>query len=334
MSEGTPPQLGVGLSINASRAFRRNSSIHSGSFLCLEIMATISGSSPFLGVLKKYSSGSRNPNLYSSSPSCWMVLSSGIPSPPVAPLALGAGAELLAHPVVALVLELLGELLAARGDDPAVEHDVYPIRFNVSEYPLVVRDDDRAELRPAHLVDAPRDDLQGIDVQPRVGLVQDGEAGLEHEHLQDLVPLLLAAGETLVEIPLGKLGVHLHDGHLLLQEPVHLHGRELLLTHRVDRGAQEVGYRDARHLARILEREEHPQLGPPVGLELEYILTLEGNRTVSHLIAGMPQEHVRERALPRAVGAHDRMDLTLADLEIQALHNLVAIDLNPQILYL
>src|SRR5215211_4802494 len=103
--ERSPPQVGVGLSINASRAFRRNSSIHSGSFLCLEIMATISGSSPFLGVLKKYSSGSRNPNLYSSSPSCWMVLSSGITSPPVAPLALGAGAELLAHPVVAPLLQ-------------------------------------------------------------------------------------------------------------------------------------------------------------------------------------------------------------------------------------
>src|SRR3712207_7942606 len=47
-------------------------------------------------------------------------------------------------------------------------------------------------------------------------------SGLEHEHLQDLVPLLLASGEALVEVPLGELGVHLHDGHLLLQEPVHL----------------------------------------------------------------------------------------------------------------
>src|SRR5919202_3652397 len=109
--ERSPPQVGVGFSMNASRASRRNSSIHWGSLLCLEIMATISGSRPFLGVLKKYSSGSLNPYLYSSSPSSWMVLSWGIGSPPLAPLALGAGAELLAHPVVALLLELLGELL-------------------------------------------------------------------------------------------------------------------------------------------------------------------------------------------------------------------------------
>src|ERR671911_1737571 len=135
-----PPHCGVGFSWNDLRAFKRNSSIHSGSFLCLEIMATISGSIPFLGVLKKYSSGSLNPYLYVSSPSSWMVLSSGIPFPP---LALGAGAELLPHPVVAPVLELVGELPAARGHQPAVEHNVYPIRLNVPEDPLVVRDDDR-----------------------------------------------------------------------------------------------------------------------------------------------------------------------------------------------
>src|SRR5918998_3942451 len=274
--ERSPPHWGVGLSMNASRAFRRNSSIHSGSFLCLEIMATISGSSPLRGVLKKYSSGSRNPNLYSSSPSSWMVLSSGIPSPFVAPLALGAGAELLAHPVVALILQRLGELLAAGGHKPAVEHDVNVVGLDVPEYPLVVRDNDRGEIRAAHLVDAPGDDLQGVDVEPRVGLVQYRERGLEHEELQDLVALLLAAGEALVEIALGELGVHPHHRHLLLQELVHLHGRELLLANRVDRGAQEVGDGDPGHLARVLEVEKDAHLGPLVRLELQHVLALEG----------------------------------------------------------
>jgi hypothetical protein len=48
----------------------------------------------------------------------------------------------------------------------------------------------------------------------------------------------------------------------------------------------------------------------------------------------MPHEHVRQRALPRAVGPHDRVNLTYADLKIQPLHDLVAVDLNPQIFYL
>src|SRR3954449_5149525 len=142
----SPPQVGVGLSINASRASRRNSSIHSGSFLCLEIMATISGSMPFLGVLKKYSSGSRKPYLYSSSPSSWMVLSSGMC---FLPLALGASAELLAHPLIALVLEFVCQILAAAGHDPPVEHDVDAVRLDVPQNPLIVRDDDRRKVRPA-----------------------------------------------------------------------------------------------------------------------------------------------------------------------------------------
>src|SRR5918995_1151264 len=272
-SERSPPQVGVGLSRKASSALRRNSSIHSGSFLCLEIMATISGSIPFLGVLKKYSSGSLNPYLYVSSPSSWMVLSSGIPSPP---LALGAGAELLPHPVVAPVLELVGELPAARGHQPAVEH----------------------------------------------------------KHLQDLVALLLAAGEPFIQVPLSERGVHPHDMHLLLQEPVHLHGRELLFAHRVDGGTKEVGHRDAGNLARVLEREEHPHLGSLVGFKLQDVLALEGYRALGNLVARMPHQHVRERALPRAVRAHDRVDLALPDLEVQTLDDLVAVDLNVQILYL
>src|SRR5215211_3096678 len=250
-----PPHCGVGFSRNDSSAFSLNSSIHSGSSLCLEIMATISGSIPFLGVLKKYSSGSWKPYLYSSSPSSWMVLSSGICSTPS--LALSARAELLAHPLVALVLEIHRQLLAAAGHDTPVEHDVDVIRLDVPQNPLIVRDDYGRKLGAPQFVYALRHDLQGVDVEPGVRLVHDGERGLEHEHLQDLVPLFLATGEALVQIPLGELGVHLHDAHLLLQEPVHLHGRELFFAHGVDRGSEEVGHRDAGNLARVLEGEEH-----------------------------------------------------------------------------
>src|SRR5215210_1149177 len=159
-----PPHCGVGFSWNDLRAFRRNSSIHSGSFLCLEIMATISGSILSLEVLKKYSSGSRKPSLYSSRPSSWMVLSSGISSIPS--LALRARAELLAHPLVALILEIQRQLLAAAGHEPTVEHDVDVVRLDVPQNPLIVRDDDRGEFGPAQLVYAPGDDLQRVDVEP------------------------------------------------------------------------------------------------------------------------------------------------------------------------
>src|SRR5215208_1782477 len=249
-------------------------------------------------------------------------------------LALRPGAELLAHPVIALLFQIVGELLATRGHEPPVQHHVDPVRLDVPEYPLVVGDDDRRELRPLHLVDTLRHDLQGVNVQARVSLVHDGEFGVEHEHLQDLVPLFLAAGEALVEVPLGEPRVHLHDAHLLLEEPVHLHRRKLILAHGVDRGPEEVGHGDARYLARVLECEEHAELGPLVRLQLEDVLALERYGAFGHLVTRMAHEHVGERALPRAVRAHDRVYLTLANLEIQALHYLLTADLYLKIFYL
>src|SRR3712207_6155107 len=89
-----------------------------------------------------------------------------------------------------------------------------------------------------------------------------------------------------------------------------------------------------RSLAGVLEGEEHAELGPLVRLHLEHVLVLERHRAARHLVARMAHEDVRARALPGAVGAHDRVDLTLADLEIQALYDLLPVDLGPQVLYL
>src|SRR6202035_1164612 len=65
----------------------------------------------------------------------------------------------------------------------------------------------RAVLAP-HRVHAPANHAQCVDVEAGVGLVQHGHAGLEQCHLQDLVALLLAAAEPLVEVATGKRFVH------------------------------------------------------------------------------------------------------------------------------
>ena len=53
-------------------------------------------------------------------------------------------------------------------------------------------------------IDAIGHDLEGIDVQTRVGLVQDGDLGLEELELQDLVSLLLASRKALIDAALGE----------------------------------------------------------------------------------------------------------------------------------
>ena len=42
--------------------------------------------------------------------------------------------------------------------------------------------------------------LDGVDVELGVGLVEDGDLGPEHGHLEDLDPLFLAAREALVDV--------------------------------------------------------------------------------------------------------------------------------------
>ena len=110
---------------------------------------------------------------------------------------------------VALVLEPQGEVLAAALDDPALGQDVDDVRGDVVEQPLVVGDQQDAEVRVEHRVDALGDDPQRVDVEARVGLVEDRHLRLEDRHLEHLEALLLAAAEALVDVARGEGLVHL-----------------------------------------------------------------------------------------------------------------------------
>ena len=76
---------------------------------------------------------------------------------------------------------------------------MHEVRHDVVEQPLVVRDDEHRVLLAAQRVHAVGDDAQRVDVEAGVGLVEDGELRIEHRHLEDLVALLLAAGEAFVD---------------------------------------------------------------------------------------------------------------------------------------
>ena len=102
------------------------------------------------------------------------------------------------------------------------------VGHDVVQQPLVVRDDqDRPVLAPQG-VDAVGDDAQGVDVQAGVGLVEDAQLRLQHRHLEDLVALLLAAGEALVDRPLEQVLVDVQDLQLLLDELEEVRGVEFL----------------------------------------------------------------------------------------------------------
>src|SRR5690606_9274033 len=107
--------------------------------------------------------------------------------------------------VVALFLEPLGELGAALLGDLAVDEDVHEVGLDVPQDARVVRDEHDARVgRLAHAVDTLGHDAQRVDVEARVGLVEDRELGLEQLELEDLVALLLTAREALVDRARGE----------------------------------------------------------------------------------------------------------------------------------
>ena len=92
---------------------------------------------------------------------------------------------------------------------PAGE-DVDVVGLDVAQDARVVGHQQGADLAVlTDAVDALGDLAQRVDVEAGVGLVEDRDLRLEQLQLEDLVALLLAAGEALVHVALGEGRVHL-----------------------------------------------------------------------------------------------------------------------------
>jgi len=182
----------------------------------------------------------------------------------------------------------------------------------------------------AELFDAVGDDLEGVDVEAGVGLVEDGELRLEHRHLEDLVALLLAAGEAFVDRALEERLVEFDHLDLLSHEREEVHGVELLLAAMVadgvERGPEEVGVADARDLDRVLEGEEEALAGAGLGVELEQVLVCVADLAAGDLVLLASGEDAGQGALAGAVGSHDGVDLAGFAFEVDALEDLCAFD--------
>src|SRR5262245_64688835 len=166
-------------------------------------------------------------------------------------------------PIVSLILQLDRQFLAAGFDYPASVEHVDEMRLDVIEKPLIVRDEDYGVVFFGQLIDAARDDPQRVDVQSGIGLVQHGQLRLEHGHLQNLVALLLAAGEAFVDRAVDEARVHLDYLQLLADQVVEFQRVKLVspleLRLFVVGHAQEVGVAHAGTLDRVLKGHEDPE---------------------------------------------------------------------------
>ena len=200
-------------------------------------------------------------------------------------------------------------------------------------------DEQHAQVGAELGVDALGDDAQRVDVEAGVGLVEDRELGLEHGHLEHLEALLLAAREALVDVARGEAVVELEQRHLLahqLAEVAHADAAAgrirrvdigLSLTSRprrralsavrrklaTDRPGMAVGYWNAR---------KRPSRARLSGDRFEDVPALPDDLAARDLVCRVAHQRIGERRLARAVAAHDRVDLALADGQVDALEDL------------
>ena len=178
-------------------------------------------------------------------------------------------------------------------------------------------------------------DPQRVDIEAGIGLVEHREPRLEQRHLQNLVALLLAAGEADIDraaqhvlIDAELLGdvAHPFDEFRRGQLPL-----AALLALRVERGAQERHGGDAGNFQRILEREEQPGGGALVWRHVENVLAVEAHLARGRLVAVLAGKHIGKRRFARAVRAHDGVHLAGIHGEVETFEDLLAVDCDVQV---
>ena len=206
---------------------------------------------------------------------------------------------------------------------------MHPVRHHEVEEALIVGDDQHGAVGAAQRVDAAGDDLERVDVEARIGLVEDRERRFQQRHLQYLVALLLAAREAHVERAPHHAVVDAERRPLRLDQLEELHRVQFLLAAMpaagVDRGLEEGGTPHARNLDRVLEGEEDAGERPFLDAHGQQVRAPPGYRAAGHRVALAAGDHVGQRALAGAVGPHDRVHLALVQRQVEAVQDRLAV---------
>ncbi len=185
-------------------------------------------------------------------------------------------------------------------------------------------------LRAAHGADAAGDDLERVDVEAGVGLVENGEPGFQHRHLQNLVALLFATGEAFVHRAVKQAWVHLHEPELVLDQREKVHGIQFrfaaMLADRVEPRLEQIDVRDAGDFHRILEGQEDARACPLFGRHAQQVRAVVEDFTRAHDVAVPPGQHMGKGALAGAVGAHDGVHLPSLHGKVDAVQDGLVVD--------
>jgi ABC-type multidrug transport system ATPase subunit len=173
--------------------------------------------------------------------------------------------------------------------------------------------------------------LQMALLEPTMAILDETDSGLDIDALR-----IVAEGVNTLFSQQPEMGVLVitHYQRLLnyiVPDKVHVlvDGRivrsgvkELALELRVQGAPDEAGDAQAGDRRGVLEGEEHAEPGSLVGRQLQDITALPLDRAARNDVRRMAHQGVGEGRLARAVRAHDRVDLALAQVEVDALQDL------------
>src|SRR5699024_1466085 len=204
----------------------------------------------------------------------------------------------------------------------AIRENVNEVRLNVVEDALVVGDHQDATFGLLLVgVDALGNNAQCIHVKAGVGLIHDRELWLQQIKLQNLVALLLATGEAFVDGAVGELRVNCQS---FLSGADFLNPLAKLRSLAADCGrcgTQEVSNGNARDFSWILHSQEETSACTLINFHLQDVLAVEEDLACGYFVAWVSTKGVSKSGLAGTVRAHDGVDLTGVDGEVDALED-------------
>ncbi len=151
------------------------------------------------------------------------------------------------------------------------------------------------------LVDTVGDDFHGIDIEARIGFVEDGDLWGEDGHLEDFVSLFFTTGIIDVDGTFDKLFLNVEKFHFFPEQLLKIKRVKLfdalMLANFVETGSQKDGVADTGDLDRILKSHEYSFTGALFRFKIEDIDLFEidfiEDLTLSGLIIRMPRYNLK-----------------------------------------
>ena len=166
---------------------------------------------------------------------------------------------------------------------------------------------------------------QSIDIQSRIGFVKNGQFGLQHGHLENLVTFFLSARKSFVQGTRQKFAVNFQQFRFLANHFQHLVGRHFFqsigFTSFVDGRSHKVGHRNSRNFNWILERKENTFVCSFFRSQFRNVFVVQEDFSFGHFIIFVSGNDGRKRTFSGTIGSHNGVNFSRFYFKVDSFKN-------------